>query len=85
MFNRATVLNPLLTRLALAGEICREWQSWSEYLHVNTIFGQSFLQATIYIALSVRSTELVSRRAVLIRSQIAFAGSSAVLVMTYAP
>ncbi|KAI0794494.1 chloride channel [Fomes fomentarius] len=50
------------------GEICNEWQSWSEYLHVSSIFGQSLLQAIIYIALS-----------------IGFAGSAAVLVMTYAP
>ncbi|KAI0681933.1 chloride channel [Cerioporus squamosus] len=50
------------------GEVCNEWQSWSEYLHVQSIFGQSLLQAAIYIALS-----------------IGFAGSSAVLVLTYAP
>ncbi len=36
-----------------AGEICNEWQSWSEYLHVSSTFGQSLLQAIIYIALSV--------------------------------
>ncbi|RDX51224.1 hypothetical protein OH76DRAFT_1378993 [Lentinus brumalis] len=50
------------------GEICNEWQSWSEFLHVSSIFRQSLLQAAIYIALS-----------------IGFAGSSAVLVLTYAP
>ncbi|KAI0773298.1 chloride channel [Trametes elegans] len=50
------------------GELCNEWQSWSEYLGVHSIFGQSLLQAAIYIALS-----------------IAFAGSSAVLVKSYAP
>ncbi|EIW58503.1 uncharacterized protein TRAVEDRAFT_58724 [Trametes versicolor FP-101664 SS1] len=50
------------------GEICREWQSWSEYLNVNSIFAQSLLQSAIYIALS-----------------IAFAGSSAILVKSYAP
>ena len=38
-----------------AGEVCNEWQTWSEYLHVNSIFGQSLLHAAIYIALSVSS------------------------------
>ncbi|OSD04776.1 hypothetical protein PYCCODRAFT_1450809 [Trametes coccinea BRFM310] len=50
------------------GEVCREWQTWSKYLGIRSIFGQSLLQAAIYIALS-----------------IAFAGSSALLVKTYAP
>ncbi|KAI0675830.1 chloride channel [Trametes maxima] len=50
------------------GEVCNEWQSWSEYLNVHNIFAQSLLQAAIYIALS-----------------IAFAGSSAFLVKSYAP
>ncbi|KAL1941295.1 hypothetical protein VTO73DRAFT_7507 [Trametes versicolor] len=50
------------------GERCYEWQSWSEYLNVESIFAQSLLQSAIYIALS-----------------IAFAGSSAILVKSYAP
>ncbi|KAI8996437.1 chloride channel [Trametes punicea] len=50
------------------GEVCNEWQSWSQYFGVRSIFGQSLLQAAIYIALS-----------------IAFAGSSAFLVKSYAP
>ncbi|OJT09778.1 H(+)/Cl(-) exchange transporter 3 [Trametes pubescens] len=50
------------------GEKCNEWQSWSEYLSVDSIFAQSLLQSAIYIALS-----------------IAFAGSSAILVKSYAP
>lgn len=41
------------TNQEAAGEICREWQSWSEYLNVNSIFAQSLLQSAIYIALSV--------------------------------
>lgn len=41
------------TNREAAGEICREWQSWSEYLNVNSIFAQSLLQSAIYIALSV--------------------------------
>ncbi|KAF8889352.1 Cl-channel protein [Infundibulicybe gibba] len=50
------------------GEICREWQTWSEYLNVRFIFAQSLLQSFVYVALAV-----------------AFAGSAAVLVTTYAP
>ncbi|KAK7685663.1 hypothetical protein QCA50_011007 [Cerrena zonata] len=50
------------------GEVCTEWQSWSQYLHVRSILGQSVLQSFVYIALA-----------------IAFAGSSAILVVTYAP
>ncbi|KAI0831818.1 chloride channel [Trametes gibbosa] len=50
------------------GEICNEWQSWSEYLNVHHIFAQSLLQSVIYIALS-----------------IVLAGSSAILVKSYAP
>ncbi|KAI0629368.1 chloride channel [Trametes polyzona] len=50
------------------GELCEEWQSWSQYLNVHSIFAQSLLQSAIYISLSV-----------------ALAGSSAILVKTYAP
>ncbi|KAH9893401.1 chloride channel [Cubamyces lactineus] len=50
------------------GEVCEDWMSWSKYLGVHSIFGQSMLQAAIYISLS-----------------IAFAGSSAILVKSYAP
>lgn len=38
----------------LAGEICDQWHTWSEYLNVQSILGQSLLQALLYIALSVR-------------------------------
>ncbi|PCH36364.1 Cl-channel protein [Wolfiporia cocos MD-104 SS10] len=50
------------------GEVCTQWQTWSEYLHIRFIFAQSLLQSFIYVALAV-----------------AFAGSAAVLVKTYAP
>ncbi|TCD69139.1 hypothetical protein EIP91_008615 [Steccherinum ochraceum] len=50
------------------GEVCKEWQTWSQYFHVSAILGQSLLQSTIYIALA-----------------IAFAGSAALFVGTYAP
>ncbi|GJE98065.1 Cl-channel protein [Phanerochaete sordida] len=50
------------------GEVCTEWKTWSEYLRVSSILGQSLLQAWIYIALAIM-----------------FAGSAAVLVVTYAP
>ncbi|KAF9005995.1 Cl-channel protein [Cyathus striatus] len=35
------------------GEVCREWQTWSEYFHIRSIFGGSLLQAFIYVALAV--------------------------------
>ncbi|KAE9399949.1 Cl-channel protein [Gymnopus androsaceus JB14] len=50
------------------GELCTEWQTWSEYFDVRYIFVQSLLQSSIYVTLAV-----------------AFAGSAAVLVNTYAP
>jgi hypothetical protein len=36
-----------------AGEICNEWQSWSQYLNVRSTIGQSLLQSFVYIALGV--------------------------------
>lgn len=36
-----------------SGEICTSWQTWSEYLNVTSILGQSLLQSLIYIALAV--------------------------------
>jgi chloride channel 3/4/5 len=42
-----------ISRLHPAGEVCHEWQSWSQYLHVRSIIGQSLLQAFVYIALGV--------------------------------
>ncbi|KAF9054444.1 Cl-channel protein [Panaeolus papilionaceus] len=35
------------------GEICREWKSWGDYLHVDSIFGRSLLQASIYVVLAI--------------------------------
>ncbi|KAI0339618.1 Cl-channel protein [Trametopsis cervina] len=35
------------------GEVCHEWQTWSEYLHVSSILGSSLLQSWIYILLSI--------------------------------
>ncbi|KAF7289525.1 Chloride channel protein [Mycena chlorophos] len=50
------------------GEVCLEWTTWSEFLGVQNIFGQSLLHSSVYVTLAV-----------------AFAGSAAVLVTTYAP
>ncbi|KAF8637590.1 hypothetical protein AX17_002659 [Amanita inopinata Kibby_2008] len=50
------------------GEVCKEWQTWSQYFHIRFIFVQSLLQAFVYVVFA-----------------IAFAGSAAVLVKTYAP
>ncbi|KAI0079343.1 Cl-channel protein [Panus rudis PR-1116 ss-1] len=35
------------------GEVCTEWQTWSQYLHVSSILGQSILQSFVYIILSI--------------------------------
>ena len=37
----------------VAGEVCTEWKTWSEYLGVSSILGQSLLQAWVYVALAV--------------------------------
>ncbi|KAF8661351.1 hypothetical protein AX16_001446 [Volvariella volvacea WC 439] len=50
------------------GEVCTEWQTWSDVFGLRHIFSQSLLQAFFYIFLAV-----------------VFAGSAAVLVVTYAP
>lgn len=36
-----------------AGELCYEWQTWSQYFHIRSMFGSSFLQASVYVLLSV--------------------------------
>ncbi|KAI0091504.1 chloride channel [Irpex rosettiformis] len=36
-----------------AGEVCQEWQTWSQYFHISSILGSSLLQSWIYIALSI--------------------------------
>ncbi|TDL24076.1 Cl-channel protein [Rickenella mellea] len=50
------------------GDVCTEWLTWSEWLNVRSILGQSLLQSSTYITLA-----------------IAFSGSAAILVLTYAP
>ncbi|PFH51941.1 hypothetical protein AMATHDRAFT_39855 [Amanita thiersii Skay4041] len=35
------------------GEICREWQTWSQHFGIKFIFLQSLLQAFVYIALAI--------------------------------
>ncbi|KAJ3732092.1 Cl-channel protein [Lentinula guzmanii] len=35
------------------GEFCTDWQSWSEYFSVRSIFAQSLLQSSIYVTLAV--------------------------------
>ena len=43
-------------KVLLAGEVCRDWQSWGVYLGIDSILGQSLLQSTAYILLSVRES-----------------------------
>ncbi|EPT02984.1 hypothetical protein FOMPIDRAFT_1159568 [Fomitopsis schrenkii] len=35
------------------GEVCYEWQTWSEYLNIRWIFVQSLLQSSIYVLLAI--------------------------------
>lgn len=41
------------TQRRSAGEVCRDWQSWSTYFNFNSIFGSSLLQSCVYVALAV--------------------------------
>lgn len=73
--------------LSSAGEICVEWQTWSEYFNIHNILAQSILQSFFYIILAVR-TLFITPQTTLLKSdlvQIVFAGSAAVLVKSYAP
>jgi hypothetical protein len=68
-----------------AGEVCHEWQTWGDHFHIQSIFGHSLLQATIYVVLAVcyyNTFIIIVDQSI---SQVAFAGSAAVLVVTYAP
>jgi hypothetical protein len=70
----------------LAGEVCRDWQSWGVYLGIDSILGQSLLQSTAYILLSVRHFSRCAKCTVTsIRLQTAFATGATVLVISYAP
>jgi hypothetical protein len=46
---------------ALAGEICTEWQTWSQVVHLRSLLGQSILQSFIYITLAVSSASRSSK------------------------
>ncbi|TFK39947.1 Cl-channel protein [Crucibulum laeve] len=35
------------------GEVCNEWKTWSEYLHIRSIFAQSILQSFVYVVLAI--------------------------------
>ncbi|KAG8760083.1 hypothetical protein FRC12_009629, partial [Ceratobasidium sp. 428] len=51
-----------------AGEECTEWNTWSQYFGIRSIFLTSLIQAFTYVLLA-----------------IAYSGSAAVLVQSYAP
>lgn len=42
----------------VAGEICTEWQTWSQVLHVRPLLAQSMLQSFVYITLAVCDPDL---------------------------
>jgi chloride channel 3/4/5 len=68
-----------------AGEICGEWQTWSKWLNVHSILGQSLLQSSVYMSLAVSLAMLGAGEYIIYRQQVAFASTAAVLVQTYAP
>ncbi|KIK08951.1 hypothetical protein K443DRAFT_671998 [Laccaria amethystina LaAM-08-1] len=35
------------------GEVCKEWETWSDYLHIKSVFAHSLLQAFVYVALAI--------------------------------
>ncbi|KIP04518.1 hypothetical protein PHLGIDRAFT_109438 [Phlebiopsis gigantea 11061_1 CR5-6] len=35
------------------GEVCKEWQTWSEYFGISSILGSSLLQAWVYTSLAI--------------------------------
>lgn len=72
------------SRWAVAGEVCTSWQTWSEYLNITSILGQSLLQSLIYVALAVRFSPTSSAQSQP-SPQVVFSGSAAILVKTYAP
>lgn len=68
-----------------AGELCQPWMSWSQWFGLRYILMQSLLQAFVYVGLAV-SQKCVHPVAVYQHiHQIAFAGSAAILVKSYAP
>ncbi len=44
-------------KLALAGELCREWRAWSEVFNIRFIFVQSLLHSFIYVSLAVSNLD----------------------------
>ncbi|KDQ61345.1 hypothetical protein JAAARDRAFT_149999 [Jaapia argillacea MUCL 33604] len=52
------------------GEICTEWRTWSQWLNVQSILGQSLLQSFVYMALAVA---FASSAAVLVQTYAPYA------------
>lgn len=49
--------HPLISELSLmhmhvAGEICTDWQTWSQFLNIRLLLGASLLQTLLYVSLA---------------------------------
>ena len=42
-----------ISQACVAGEVCKDWETWSDYLHIKSVFVHSLLQAFVYVALAV--------------------------------
>jgi chloride channel 3/4/5 len=56
--------------MILAGEVCTEWQTWSDYLNVRSLFLGGALHWLVYVFLAVG---FASSAAVLVRSYAPYA------------
>lgn len=73
------------TNLNIAGEICNEWKTWSQYFGIRSIAATSLIQAITYVLLAVSTYNPSLNASYDVLKQIAYSGSAAVLVQTYAP
>lgn len=54
---RNKIVFPLIASIHLfcsAGEVCSEWETWSEYFGIRSIAATSLIQAFTYVLLAVR-------------------------------
>lgn len=72
------------TKIFVAGEACTAWLTWGEYLSVDSVLAQSLLHSFVYVSLAVSGLFMSSNHSQP-PFEVAFAGSAAVLVKSYAP
>jgi chloride channel 3/4/5 len=77
-------LGQIFLEIFIVGEACTEWRTWSEFLGVRLAFAQSLLHSFVYVSLAVSAT-FIPTTPFSVSLKVAFAGSAAVLVKSYAP